>query len=63
MESKWRVTRFVGCSLRANEMLMMTMDGVERARTVRRMPEPDRWATDDWDRLAGTPWQPRPGAE
>eukprot|EP00972_Heterocapsa_arctica_P014853 2188511-Heterocapsa_arctica.AAC.1 len=27
------------------------------------MPEPDRWATDNWDRLVGTSWQPRPGAE
>ena len=34
----------------------MTSDGVKKARTFRRLPEPDRWTLEAWDELKGLPW-------
>lgn len=63
MDSRWSTGRFVGCVPRTNEVLMMTKEGVERARTVRRMEPSERWNLADWDELRGVPWNlvPAPG--
>ena len=34
--------------------------GVQKARTFRRLPEPDRWTLEDWDELKGLPWLWKP---
>ena len=63
LESKWSTGRFVGCVQRTNEMLVMTDRGVVKARSVKRMTEQERWKTDDWDQIVGTPWEPKPAEE
>ena len=46
LESKWSFGRFCGIRPRSNEKLIMTTEGIEKAKNVRRLPEPDRWTQD-----------------
>ena len=60
LESKWDFGRFVGIRPRSNEAFIMTSDGVQKARSFKRLPEPDRWTLEDWDELKGLPWLWKP---
>ena len=60
LDTKWSFGRFCGIRPRTNEMYIMTPDGILKTRSVRRLPEPDRWKQDDWDNLSGVPWAHKP---
>ena len=45
---------------RMSEALIMTGGGIEKARTMRRLPVVDRWVKDDWEDLSGVPWAWKP---
>ena len=46
--------------VQSNEAMIMTTEGVMKARTVRRLPGPDRWDQEDWENLKGLPWAWKP---
>ena len=56
LESTWEPGRFVGIRPRSGEKLVMTKEGVMKARTIRRLPVIDRWVSEDWEELKGLPW-------
>ena len=60
LDIKWEPGRFVGIRPRSDEALMMTERGIEKARSIRRLPATDRWGTDDWENLRGLPWAWKP---
>ena len=60
LESKRDFGWFCGIRPQSNEAFIMTSDGVKKARTFRRLPEPDRWIPEDWDELKGLPWLWKP---
>ena len=60
LEPKLDFGLFCGTRPRSDEASIMTLDGVKKARTFRRLPEPDRWITDDWEELKGLPWLWKP---
>ena len=60
LQTKWELGRFVGIRPKSNEALIMTERGIEKARSIRRLPPTDRWATDDWENLRGVPWAWKP---
>eukprot|EP00973_Karenia_brevis_P069091 9605088-Karenia_brevis.AAC.1 len=43
-------------------MLFMTEEGVMRGTALHRRPEEERWTTEGWEKLCGTPWEMRPSA-
>ena len=61
IESKWRTGIFVGLRERSEELLMMTENGVFRARSIKRKPEQERWDKEFLEKAVGTPWEPIPG--
>ena len=60
LKTKWSFGRFCGIRPRSNEKLIMTTEGIEKAKNVRRLPEPDRWTQDGWEDLRGLPWAYKP---
>ena len=60
LETKWSHGRFCGIRPKSSESLIMTPEGVVKARTMRRPPLPDRWNHDDWEELKGLPWAWKP---
>ena len=56
LQSKWEPGRFTGIRPKSGEKLLMTKEGVVKARTIRRLPVIDRWVSDDWEELVGVPW-------
>ena len=63
LETKWSFGRFCGIRPRSNEKLIMTTEGIEKAKNVRRLPEPDRWTQEGWEDLRGLPWAYKPARQ
>ena len=54
--------RYVGHHSRTGAILIMTEQGVRRARGFNKMPSTERWDPEGFSELKGTPWQLIPDA-
>ena len=57
MAVRWEEGVFLGCKATTGEKIIGTLDGVVRARTVRRRPEEERWNQDNLKWVRGVPWR------
>ena len=60
LEIKLEPGRFIGIRPRSDEALIMTERGIEKARSLRRLPPTDRRTPEDWEDLKGFPWAWKP---
>eukprot|EP00973_Karenia_brevis_P067240 9350349-Karenia_brevis.AAC.1 len=51
---------FVGINRKSNEFLIATVEGIKKARTVKRIPKEERWSEDC---LKWAPWKRHEGDE
>ena len=56
LEVKWEPGRCIGSRPKSGEKLIMTREGIVKARTMRRLPVCDRWVLEDWEELKGVLW-------
>ena len=56
MSPRFYYGAFVGINEVTGEYLLLTPDGLERARTIRRLPEEDKWDMIFVNSCKGTPW-------
>ena len=56
MEAKWELGIFVGVRRRSHEAMIMTQDGLTRARSLKRIPEEKRWSEDCVNWVNWVPW-------
>ena len=52
---------YVGHQARTGSLMIMTADGVVKAKTFNKMTAEDRWNKDFYENLKGKPWDLRPG--
>ena len=57
------VGTYVGTNTKNSELLLLTPEGVVRGLSCTRMPEAQRWSTEELDNLKGLPWRWAPPAE
>ena len=57
ISSRWEYGIFVGVRVQSGEFWVATKAGVNKARSVRRVPEEDRWSKDCTDWVKHVPWQ------
>ena len=62
LESKWDEGVWLGHARGSSEVLIGTIEGVVRARTIKRRPEDERWNAEAILNMAGTPARPNPQA-
>ena len=48
---------FVGVRRRSNEVMVVTEGGLEEARSVKRIPEENRWGEDNLSWVKWAPWR------
>ena len=48
---------FLGVRVRSSEILVGTKDGIKLARSVRRIPEEDRWTAEALELVKWVPWR------
>ena len=58
LDSMWEDGVFLGYRTTSAEMIIGTTSGIMRSRTVRRMPEDERWGASNLDLVKGLPWRP-----
>ena len=56
INARWGYGIFVGVRKRSNELMMMTPDGLQFVRSVRRIPLEKRWGDDCVDWIKWAPW-------
>ena len=56
LNGKWEYGIFVGVRRRSGEVWVATKDGIEKARSVRRVPVEDRWGEDCVEWVRHVPW-------
>lgn len=61
LDARFAYGTFVGVMANTGEFIVSTDRGAVRARTVRRVPESDRWRREDILNIVGTPWAPEGG--
>eukprot|EP00973_Karenia_brevis_P076138 10575334-Karenia_brevis.AAC.1 len=54
---------FVGISRKSNEFLISTIDGIRKVRTIKRIPEEERWGEDNLRWVKWAPWRKYEGDE
>ena len=57
LDSRWFSGVFLGFHGLTNEFLIGTPNGIERARTIKRLPVPDRWNVQLLNTFRGLPWK------
>jgi hypothetical protein len=62
LEVRWETGTYVGELDTTDEHLVCGQSGCYTARTIRRMPEDDRWNANAVSKMTGTPWEPRPAS-
>ncbi len=63
-DAGWKEGVWLGVPVESGESLTGTGEGVVKARDLRRKAENGgRWAVTDFDKFAGVPWEPYPGAK
>ena len=60
MGPQLKLGRYVGTHGRNGDVLIMTVDGVWKGGSIKRVPIEQRWDMEDFDKLRGTPWNLRP---
>ena len=61
MEGRWKPGVWLGIRDRSSEVIVGTMEGCIKVRSVRKAPEEQKWGGEQWDNMKGTPWSPVPG--
>eukprot|EP00973_Karenia_brevis_P018495 2535040-Karenia_brevis.AAC.1 len=54
---------FVGVNRKSNEFLVATVEGVKKARTIKRIPKEERWSEDCLKWVKWAPWKRHEGDE
>ena len=52
---------WLGIRDRSAETIVGTPEGCIKVRSVRKMPEGQKWGGERWTGMKGTPWSPVPG--
>ena len=64
MDSRWETGVWLGVQDETNEIILGTVRGIVKARTVRRKESAEEsWDTEIFNTFAGTPWKMTPEAE
>ena len=57
LNPRWEYGIFVGVRRRSNEVVVVTEEGLEEARSVKRIPEENRWGEDNLSWVKWAPWR------
>ena len=57
LDSLWGQGLFIGYKSQSGEYMVANMDGAYKTRTIKRMPEPERWKKDLLENMPWTPWR------
>ena len=57
INARWEKGIFVGIRRKSNEVMIVTLEGVEEARSVSRLPEEHRWGGDNLNWVKWAPWR------
>ncbi|CAK0861016.1 unnamed protein product, partial [Prorocentrum cordatum] len=60
MEERVKSGNFLGYHMRTGALLVMAVDGVEKAQGFKILPKEQAWGGMDWAALRGVPWATRP---
>ena len=63
INARWELGIFAGVRRRSGEMWIATKEGMKKARSVRRIPEEQRWSVDCLDWVKNVPWNKGDGEE
>ena len=62
LEARFQRGVFLGLTDRSDEILVASSEGIRKARTIRRLPEEERWNKEQILAVRATPLQPNPGS-
>ena len=57
LNARWEKGVFVGIQKTSNEVLVSTMEGIEKVRTVKRIAKENRWGEQNVNMVRWAPWR------
>ena len=61
LDPRWEKGVWLGCNARGGEIIVGTLEGCMKVRSIRRRPDGEGWNAEECNAMRGVPWEVMPG--